>query len=247
MAHINAEPFLVHREDFVNQFRVQFTDEYGRHCDHIFQVGEPVFYSHEGVMGYTTIKEISVSGIFTVYAASHVMLPTALGQKYVQKLDVDKVWSLLSAGKAPPNEDFLWEKWAHHRWMMQTLQCQSGNCSSHEIRRWKWDALCDEIENSGNSSNGYVLCRPCAETLELIPRKFATCPWRKKDESTAQTNEDKANAILLKYRHILHTRLSEALPGLPPTEQNAARDKIYTEVNADYLREYKDTSRISTV
>ena len=125
-------------------------------------------------------------------------------------------------------EDFLWEKWAHHRWMMQTLQCQSGNCSSHEIRRWKWDALCDEIENSGNSSNGYVLCRPCAETLELIPRKFATCPWRKKDESTAQTNQDNANAILLKYRHILHTRFSEALPGLPPTEQNAARDKIYT-------------------
>ena len=60
-------------------------------------------------MGYTTIKEISVSGVFTVYAAPHVMLPTALGQKYVQKLDVDKVWSLLSAGKAPPNEDFLWE------------------------------------------------------------------------------------------------------------------------------------------
>ena len=92
-----------------------------------------------------------------------------------------------------------------------------------------------------------MLCQPCAEALGLVADKFAVCPWRKKDESTVQTNEDKANAILLKYGHILHTRLSEALPGLSPTEQNAARDKIYTEVNADYLREYKDTSRISTV
>ncbi len=180
MAQMDAEPFLVRREDFVNQFRVQFTDEYGRHCDHIFQVGEPVFYSHEGVMGYTTIKDISVSGVFTVYAAPHVMLPTALGQKYVQKLDVDKVWSLLSAGKAPPNEDFLWEKWAHHRWMMQKLCCQSGFCPNHEIRRWKWEALLNEMESFGKSSNGYVLCRPCAEALGLVVDKFAVCPpWRK--------------------------------------------------------------------
>ena len=73
MAHINAEPFLVRREDYVNQFRVQFTDEYGRRCDHTFQVGEPVFHSHEGVIGYTTIKDISVAGVFTVYAAPQII------------------------------------------------------------------------------------------------------------------------------------------------------------------------------
>ena len=68
-------------------------DEYGKRCDNIFHVGEPVFHSHEGVIGYTTIKDISVAGVFTVCAAPQIMLPTAIGYKYVQKLDVEKVWS----------------------------------------------------------------------------------------------------------------------------------------------------------
>ena len=189
-------------------------------------------------MGYTTIKDISVSGVFTVYAAPHVMLPTALGQKYVQKLDVDKVWSLLSAGKAPPNEDFLWEKWAHHRWMMQTLRCQSGNCSSHEIRRWKWEALLNEIESFGKSSNGYVLCRPCAEALGLVADKFAVCPpWRK----PTKNDEHRGDEIIQKFRRMLHTRLAETLPGLSEKDQLAQRELITAELNAAYFREYNAT------
>ena len=101
--------FVIRTETFVNQFRAAFFDESGRSVEWIFQTGEPVWYGSDSVSGYTTIKDISTAGIFTVRLAPTVKNEIALVHKYIHKLSLDKIWEL-SYKKAPPAEEFLWDR-----------------------------------------------------------------------------------------------------------------------------------------
>jgi len=102
--------FVIRTETFVNQFRAAFLDESGCSVEWIFQVNEPVWYNDDSVSGYTTIKDISTAGFFTVRLAPTVKNETAFAHKYIHKLSLEKIWELLSYQKAPPAEEFLWER-----------------------------------------------------------------------------------------------------------------------------------------
>jgi hypothetical protein len=82
----------------------------------------------------------------------------------------------------------------------------------------------------------------------LVADKFAVCPpWRKptKDDEPAKV-ESREDAIIEKFRHILHTRLAETLPGLSATDQMVQRELITAELNAAYLREYNATFKAAS-
>lgn len=80
----SCNPCVVRNETFVNQFRIAFVDQCCRTVDWTFQCGEPVWYSNDnGTSGYTTIKDISRAGIFTVHSAPAVKNEITLASKYV--------------------------------------------------------------------------------------------------------------------------------------------------------------------
>ena len=119
-----CSPVTIRREDFVNQFRVAVVDECGRHVEWRVQVGEPVFYSDDGISGYSYIKSISAAGFFTVNARPTVKNECSLAQKYIDKIPLDKIRELVSTGAVPPPETFKWEKWAVKT--RKSLQRNSG-------------------------------------------------------------------------------------------------------------------------
>ena len=57
----------------------------GRVVEWYFQSGEPVYYCNDTVSGYTTIKDISTAGVFTVHMAPTVKNEIALAEKYVNR------------------------------------------------------------------------------------------------------------------------------------------------------------------
>ena len=159
--------FKIRTEEFVNQFRVGFTDECGRAVEwtiqkdtyriihvyiHIFRniarhiyscdkQEQPVFYSNESTMLLTSIKDISANGYFTVYSAPNIKNECHHAQKYIKTIELEKVRSLLAAGRVPSPEDFLWQAWVDKQDDLEVLHCNSGFCPNHTFKRWKWVEL----------------------------------------------------------------------------------------------------------
>ena len=78
-----AATIVIRREDFANQFRITFVDEFGTSCDWRFQVGEPVYYSSgTGVYGCTFISCISAAGWFSVQMCPTFKNEVLYTQKY---------------------------------------------------------------------------------------------------------------------------------------------------------------------
>ena len=122
-----------------------------------------MFYSSDDTtFGFTTIMKISSAGFFTVHAAPHIKNEICYANKYIKKVSLEQIRNALAGMRVPPNEEFLWQRWLARQVEMEELQCQARPCK-HTFKRWRWDQLYKEMNRCGTSSNGYALCRPCAE------------------------------------------------------------------------------------
>ena len=122
---------------------------------------------------------------------------------------------------------------------MEMLNCQSGYCNSHEIRRCKWEELQRQIVANCKDTNGYIFCEPCAEKVGLLPNKLMDAPWRKNMIEDACQEIEKA--LTDKYQQILNTRLVDTLSTTPENEKRSMLQKISAEVNAAYVSEWNTT------
>ena len=99
--NVSSATMTIRTEEFVNKFRVGFTDDVGRAVEWTIQKGQPVLYNSDAAFGLTTIKEISKIGFFTVYLAPHVKNECCYAQKYINTIDLNRVRTLLAAGRVP--------------------------------------------------------------------------------------------------------------------------------------------------
>ena len=225
-----------------------FRDQCGRSVDWRFQCDEPVWYSNESFYGYTTIKDISRVGFFTVHAAPWVKNEIVFASKYIKTIPVEKVRELLTASKVPPNEEFLWEQWSALQRSLEMVTCQSGVCKEHTQRRWKCDEVEKEIRRWGGTSNGYILCRPCAEAFSLVPikkrscpcdDKFASCPWRRKTAPQTPKDEEKSPQQQIADIHEQFEKKLGSMFANFPNASDQDRKKMYEEVTNQYHAEVR--------
>ena len=133
--------------------------------------------------------------------------------------------------RVPPNEEFLWQRWLALQTDMEQLSCQAKGCKL-TFKKWKFDQLVKEMHRCGTTSNGWAICRPCAEYNNLVAKKSRPAPyagggaqpvvppWR-----SSQTVFDKIKA---KHQHTLQERLA-AVAALPEEDREAARQKVNEE------------------
>ena len=69
---------------------------------------QPVFYSSaDTTFGFTTIKDISGAGFFTVHAAPYIKNEICHANKYIKKVSLEQIRNALVGMRVPPNEEFL--------------------------------------------------------------------------------------------------------------------------------------------
>ena len=69
--NVSSATITIRTEEFVNMFRVGFTDDVGRAVEWTIQKGQPVLYNSDAAFGLTTIKEISKIGFFILYSGEY--------------------------------------------------------------------------------------------------------------------------------------------------------------------------------
>ena len=191
-----------------------------------------MFYSSaDTTFGFTTINDISGAGFFTVHAAPYIKNEICHANKYIKKVSLEQIRNALVGMRVPPNEEFLWQSWLALQSEMEQLSCQTQGCK-HTFKQLKFDQLVKEMQRCGTTSNGWIMCRPCAEYNNLVAKKSRPAPyagggaqavvppWR-----SSQTVFDQTHA---KFYNDLQARLA-AVAALPEAEQEEARQKITQE------------------